>query len=276
MLIQKPMRHCSSRETASANAGKSFTGTGMHGKFAARTLLEDGKPEPAGMAFPAYSRTNENLSAIVSGMEIKPGDRVLAACGAGDVVFAALSVTPNVKGVDISPWQVAFTSGRARMLTEGDYHHFFGLDDLGNGFDRPLNEKNIRYLLGIGDDTHLENINFESQHAPRLKSIRANAPGLYLEAGDLYDVLHREADRYNRIYLSNILTLVKKEKMEQIVESLPLGAVIYASGNFRPLLAAADYKEEFCERVPLDSRLTSIARASERDFWEPEVYVKVR
>lgn len=222
-----------------------------------------------------YNRTNEDLSAIVEGLEIKPTDRVLMCCGAGNALFASLALTSHVKGVDINKQQIEYTFERTRMLTKRDYYGFFGLDDLGDKkFDRPLNEKDICYLLGIEDEIPVEDIDF-SQQFPKFELMRSRVGGLSLESGDFYDVLAREAGDYNKIFISNILALVAEEKMRHIINSLPVGAVIYFSGNHHAALLGNNCEEEFYRRFPLDPRLTSIARSKEGDFWKPEVYVKV-
>ena len=53
-----------------------------------------------------YARTNEDLTAIVKGLDVNPADYILAVGGSGDQAFALLENAKRVLAVDAEDQQV--------------------------------------------------------------------------------------------------------------------------------------------------------------------------
>src|SRR3989344_2954196 len=67
-----------------------------------------------------YAASNEIIDAVIQGMDIQKGDRILAICGSGDIPLACLGKSPEkVVAVDRSIWQLRHTAIRAELLQRG-------------------------------------------------------------------------------------------------------------------------------------------------------------
>ena len=72
-----------------------------------------------------YISTNENLDAIVLGMDVNSNDRILAMGGSGDQAFALLEKAGSVTVVDRNSAQIWYIKQRAELIRQKAYEFFF-------------------------------------------------------------------------------------------------------------------------------------------------------
>src|SRR3989344_8254855 len=71
-----------------------------------------------------FTRTNENLLAIVRGLDVSINDYILVVGGSGDQAFALLEYARKGLAVDINQTQVNYIIEQAKSLTKRDYESF--------------------------------------------------------------------------------------------------------------------------------------------------------
>lgn len=203
-----------------------------------------------------HHTTNENLDAIIAGLDLKPDDSVLAVAGSGDQAFAILEYVRKVEAVDINPNQIDFIKLNVKALKLNKYDLF----QRGPEFFHCVRDRQD-YFLQQG----------------RLNRIRSNLGNLnILEPSDIFSV--RSKIKWSKIYLSNVLDHVDSDRilpgMLALLENLSLGGVIYAPGGF----GSFNEKNVNCQLLGLkkEEELTEKAqRFQDIYYFESAVYRKV-
>lgn len=226
--------------------------------------------------------TNENLGAIVAGLDIQPRDRVLAVAGSGDQPLALLEKAAFVKAVDINFSQIDYFKQRVRALKAGDYDSFLKSDLDPDWVD-----------IFTCSDFAKANLVLRNKYfseSKRLNRIRANLGNLAIaKPQNILDVIEQE-NGFSKVYLSNIIdcSFISRELsliLGKLAQRLPSNGLIYVA-NHETLFEIAnpdrakngDYKKygldacflppEFC----LDLRLTKKVRKYYNGIWSPAVY----
>ena len=223
----------------------------------------------AGLAFQA---TNESIPAIMEGLQIQQGDRVLAVCGSGDQAFAMLELADYVTAVDSSKLQILYAKCRLAQIKRGDFKRFHTL--LPHcGSNITYREQRSRYFT-----------------LSKLQTLKLKVDRLRLERGDMYKFSPRRIreGRFNKIYLSNLLcygdyySRNNTNFLDMLVSVLPCGGLIYTVGvglSYGFSQEAGDLPLAVC-----DTALTNIARNTEivrntegsSTCWNPTVFRRVK
>jgi hypothetical protein len=151
-----------------------------------------------------YKKTNENLEAIVKGLNIKPNDYILAVGGSGDQPFALIEYAEKVLAVDINGYQIRRMHRQNESLKIDDYESFWK-------------------RRGSKDYFNQE----------KLEAIRKKLSGLEIRKADILNVCQNE-NGFNKIYLSNALNGHRDELgpcLSIVSRSIPLGGLVYASNG---------------------------------------------
>jgi len=227
-----------------------------------------------------YSSTNENLKAIVLGLDLSAEDRVLAVAGSGDQAFAMLEFAKQVKTVDLCPDQLLFVRIRAERLKNGDYEGFLNVDYtcLACGWTPPDIYKKAK-------QNSREYFSYD-----RLERIRDNLDNLLItEPRDILEMAQTETG-YSKIYLSNaffycreygVINADDKQVLGNIACKMPLNGLIYVANHnllAKKLGRRKLFRKTFLPReLRVDRKLTRVARKKE-PFWffKPAVYRKVK
>jgi len=183
--------------------------------------------------------TNESLAGIITGMDISPGDKVLAIGGSGDQAFAILEFAKKVVAVDKSKDQVDFIRQKVEFLRERDYDGFLGivLFDARDYAD-PMSEE-------AKERMQLEKVRrYFTEDPRRLERIRNNLQNLEIRCENIIDSV-KEPSAYTKVYLSNSNLFLRQPKgimqtyFSSVAANLPIGAIIYLA-NHDMLLGKAE------------------------------------
>ena len=217
-----------------------------------------------------YTFTNENLAAIMEGLDVTEGDRILAVGGSGDQAFAMLEVADRVGVIDTNPTQLEFIYRRAVLLAANDY----------DGFLRSTEE-------GMCDDvfdwSHIGGRPNEEYflEPERLRRIRSKLNRLeFLKPRNIMG-LGPIIQGYNKVYLSNANIAQKGYKwlrLGAISAELPMWGLMYFADNGELNARTTPQARLFSHGLALEERLSRVAQAREREtgnIWTPEVLKKV-
>jgi SAM-dependent methyltransferase len=199
-----------------------------------------------------FLHTNEGLDAIIAGLEIKPTDSVLAICGSGDQAFAMLEYAKDVVAVDTDKAAIEYVILRKRLLEEGNFYCFLSKDE----------KRSTGYIKGINDAEYAEIVDYFTYQ--RLGEIRNRLVDLQFREGDIFKHLEKNPNTFSKIYLSNAIDYLKKEKDVRILNRVAgmsgLGTLIYVSTGY---WLDAPIKQAALKGLEIDQRLTAIARDKE-------------
>lgn len=219
--------------------------------------------------FPWFQTTDENLEAVVSGMDLSPEDRVVAICGSGDQAFAMLESAGSVTAVDFVEVQIEFVKKRAQLLQKGKYEDFLAVG---------VNEDD-RYRDLVKQDAEKRNPYF--QVPGRLSKIRDKLAHLDFIEGKIFTVAPT-LQPFSRLYLSGTMGQCGENEriakaMKQTLDNLEINGLIYVTMGTDPFERMLDMTPT--TNVKLSGPLTTKARDKERlhgrPIWEPTVYRKV-
>ncbi len=208
--------------------------------------------------------TNENLEAIILGLDPQPDDVVLAVCGSGDQAFAILEYVESVVAFDISTAQINFAIQRKRALGEGNYTRFLCLDELSGHSGQEVRSRK-KYFLKEG----------------RLERIRRKLDSLLFRVGDITNAFFGEATQYSKVYLSNILTdsdflfNSPPRVLSAISANLSTGSLVYDPSGPPVLREETDLFITLPQNLEIEFELTHKARLNERSIYRysPVVYI---
>jgi len=231
-----------------------------------------------------YYVTNENLEAIMLGLDIQEGDRVLAICGSGDQALAMLENGAEVVAVDKVRAQLVYAREQVKLLRQGNFDGFLNppQDDHTSCFYQNRKEyfschgrlEKIRSNLGrisfiegnifcLGDGTISIVQGPGERILPALKSFLWNVAKTILQKP------------FTKIYLSNAVDLsyfdVDSYSIGQLMDRLVSGGLIYQTCRYESDLF------KIVHRLKLDIDLTSIAQSKEKMGWYrwwPMIYRK--
>ncbi len=210
----------------------------------------------------SHEHTNENLEAIVAGLDVHPDDIVLAVCGSGDQSFALLEKAGKVLSVDNYYAQLEYAKNRAELLHSGNYKAFLSVKHEDETCKGSLARRNSYF----------------SQKG-RLKRIRDSLGNLHFILGDVFDAAMNGQNEFSNVYLSNVFAHGYESVepyyrlLNQIAHNLPQGGLIYIS-NQKGIESQAKYEYvalTYPDELQIDTRLTELARSLER-CWTPIVY----
>lgn len=223
--------------------------------------------------FPEFQYTNENLEAIVAGLNVQKDDRVLAICGSGDQPFAILEKAREVVAMDWDPTQLLYSKWRTNLLKLRRFERFLQIRQEDPFTTTARQDSRRRYF-------------YQFEVLPR---IRSNLANLSFLQRDLIDVSYKlKPHEFSKIYLSNAVCpnysypAFRKygEFLGRLTGGLQEGGLIYLS-NYDVIEKEAKKGGltitnpsclEVCEH------LTLLAREKEKEaqsFWVPIVYRKV-
>jgi len=225
----------------------------------------------AGLAFQA---TNESIPAIMEGLQIQQGDRVLAICGSGDQAFAMLELADYVTAVDSSKLQILYARCRLAQIKRGDFKRFYTL--LSHcGSSAAYREQRSRYFT-----------------LSKLQTLKWKVDRLRLEREDMYKFSPRRImeGRFNKIYLSNLLCYEGNSLrnnysfLDMLASALPCGGLIYAISVGHGLSCGFSQEAGDLPLAVCDTALTNIARNTEivrntegsSTCWNPTVFRRVK
>lgn len=216
--------------------------------------------------------TNERLEAVVAGLDVKEGDRILAVCGSGDQAFALLENASYVLAADLNEFQVKYAESRAELLKKGD---------IGGFFSQP------RYYDAeeANDFMHMK-IYFSKEG--RLERIREKLARLDFRVADFTGCL--ESAQFNKFFISNILGYhgfcMNSEccrLMKLLSSRLPAGGLIYIANNddlersrtYASAFIRINQPDMWPKELVKDEMLTKEAASRESLLWKPAVYRKL-
>src|SRR3989344_1381131 len=243
-----------------------------------------------------YYYTNENLQAIVAGLDLSSKDTILAVGGSGDQAFALLEFAGEVKVVDNQPNQIGFIKQRVEALLAGDDEAFFRNESKTATLIGPRNHQNsFLYDQLERDHNHLaaRRRRYFTEESGRLERIQERLTNLIIaEPGDLVKVAQQERGD-SKIYLSNILGYYDgladeedylRNSLNKVARNLPFGGIIYVT-NHNELVNSVWRAEIIVQdlavasflppKLEIDPVLSLKARAHEKDCWHPAVYRRV-
>jgi len=210
-----------------------------------------------------YTHTNEDLRAIVHGLDLSLDDKVLAICGSGDQAFAMLEKAGEVVAVDYNQSQLKYALERLKHLKKGDHTRFLVPDP-----DEYFDLRNSRRY-------------FNWEKFQKIKS-RIDSLKIITDQINIFDSGLAMVD-FTKIYLSNALDYgygpIRKDRerlgsfnLEHFVEPLREGTLIYDTNLHHRF-------EVLCKNGCLEKEeeLTRIARWLEEGYhWNPTVYKKIK
>lgn len=167
-----------------------------------------------------YAATNENLNAIVLGLDVNSKDYILSVAGSGDQAFALLENAGKVLAVDIEHRQCNYIRGQVRCLADGDYEGFLRR--------RLMKDGKLEYLFEFERSSGTKY--FDKK---RLDRTRKKVSYLEIREANILDVCQNERG-FNKIYLSNSLIGHPDElgpKLQIVSDSIPVGGLVYASNG---------------------------------------------
>lgn len=220
---------------------------------------------------PTYLYTNENLDAIVKGLDVNETDDVLTLLGSGDQAFALLEYANSVLAVDIEEDAVKYAQYRLEALKAGDIGEFL----------KPRRFCDLNCSVPL--DKERSNIYF--MRGNRMEKIREKAGRLQIIHKSIYEV--NDLERFSKAYVSNALgyelsqASIKQAEnfLEELAQKLKIPGMAYIASKYNPcppksvfFNAGADaikWPNMFC----IDERLTEEATALEKSFitWKPLV-----
>jgi hypothetical protein len=223
---------------------------------------------------PTWEYTNENLPAIITGLELKPEDIILSVCGSGDQAFAMLEHSKQVVAFDYNKLQIQFAIKRAEQLRKGDVDGFIQISE------------NVNYKLGnIGMLRAFRSRNmYFTQDTVNI--IKSKLNSIEFKLGNVFNAAEK---KFTKVYLSNSLTYnsydyvnssncpVKNEnisikRMKTLIDFLPQGALIYTASMKRKTSdIASKISQAFPRRLKIEKNLTTLAQEHET-AWCPTVY----
>ena len=165
-----------------------------------------------------YKISNESLPAIVTGLNARPRDRILAVGGSGDQALALLEFAGQVVAVDNSPAQVGLIRKRVGILRGGHYNEFFCHHP-----DETEDTKTARNQY-FAQNGRLQRI------ASRLDRLKILGPR------DIFEIIADSPQgAFNKFYLSNVLGYSFPKSAYQlagnIASQLPLCGLVYLAQN---------------------------------------------
>ena len=223
-----------------------------------------------------YQTTNESLDAIMAGLDVGSGDRVLAVGGSGDQAFAFAEKAAQVRVVDHSTPQLTYISGRIQALQEKDRENFllYLPEELNNECEGKIVEIRDEYFS-----------------RKRLNRIRRNLEKI--EIIGHRNVLRVSEEIYggmNKIYLSNVLgrSFFRdqmgeiKEILLKISKQVPKDSLIYIADTDWIISSIMNPHSDdlpvelHTKALKSDRELTLKARRLEIEknegFWAPTVF----
>jgi hypothetical protein len=235
-----------------------------------------------------YPRTNEDLIAIIKGLDLNREDKVLAVAGSGDQPFAMLPYVKEVFAVDTNPNQIKFIQKRKDWLKFKEYNYFLEehLDQLpteifysSNKGDLPLDQRRRNILKSKISKikSKLDNLTlFSNQSIQNEKFIKQ---------------MHESNISFTKIYASNVFNSwwdsssysSSCNELIQLIKLLSKEGLIYFSNGTE----ISEMKKDFPKELILENSLTKIARKYESRYgwrseydnikprWNPLVYRKV-
>ncbi len=206
-----------------------------------------------------YLITNEELEAIVNGLDVNENDIVLAVAGSGDQAFALLEYAKEIKAVDCNPSQIEHLKKRIEFLKNKDFEKFL---EVKKSLTKSLSEI-------------LERRNKYFRKNERLEKICNKLDSLKFKKGNIFQVAQKES--FNKLYLSNVPLKEEVYLFEKLLKKIPSGSLIYYShGKFFENIFLK-YKKEIPSCLKLDMDLTNKARKIQEGklVWKPSVYKKV-
>jgi len=239
-----------------------------------------------------YSCTNENLDAIMAGLNIGSVDRVLSVAGSGDQPLAMIEKAAHVFAVDSNLAQIDFVLARVKAIASGNYYGancFISRGCYDGCIKGSKSSQNAREL------TKRRNTYFWDEN--RLDRIRAQLKGLEVKQGDILELV-QDIRGFSKVYLSNVLGFGYTSNMKEawinellskVADGLPRDGLIYVANHNRVSFMALSGKNNRGIRLDkgfiedssflpsslcLDKDLTILARNYERDEWHPAIYRK--
>lgn len=205
-----------------------------------------------------YTHTNENLKAIIEGLNLKnlESGSCLAVGGSGDQSFAILEYVNDIAVVDINSFQIDLIKERVNLINNGDFSSFL---------NPQIKNKNLSRLYPIINYRNLINRNKYFSEENKLSNIRhkLNKMKIYHE-----DILNFNG-KFDFIYLSNIMSWKIKYDTKfslnlaflKLSENLNKNGLLYisdldiVSNNKR---MNGKYSKYLWKIIPLKTRLNKI------------------
>lgn len=205
-----------------------------------------------------FKLTNEDLDAITRTLIPRPYDKVLAICGSGDQPLALLEDAGEVYAIDKNEDQIEYAREKIKQLRDNRIDDFFHIN---NSADHIAVEKRKIYF----------------SKSKRLEKIISKLNNLVVCKRNLSDFNYY--GRFNKIYLSNVLTYDVRidycQLLEQMAFELSVGSIVYTARDVEFRLIERKYKG-IKHRLTEDTDLTKMARMySIETQWKPIVYRKV-
>lgn len=203
----------------------------------------------------AFMTTNENLSSIVKGLDVKPDDSIIAIAGSGDQAFALLEYAKKVLAVDREPFQVKYMNQMIEFIRNGDYESFLKSHTDWIWYEREIIEE--------------ESFPTNYLNPERIERVRKKLDSLKVREGDIFDVIGQE-EGFNKVYLSNMggskFSPYFCRLIKGVSDKLPSGGLIYISSG-----KEKGKSMDICPELVVDEHLSYLAR----EKWLPAVFRKI-
>lgn len=209
-----------------------------------------------------YSITNENLEAILFGLDFQKKDKVLSIGGSGDLAFLILPLVNSVEICDISEKQINFMNQRYKFLKKQTYEKFLNPIEKG-ACSKNKNKKRTEIFKRI-----------------KLLEIEKNIEKfkLYKKPESIFKFIKKNPHKFNKIYLSNSITYgftpnIKRyfENLEIISSNSKNGTLIYVSDFY--------FNQINLEKLNLkiEENLSQIAKKynNNKKLWNPTIFRKI-
>lgn len=218
---------------------------------------------------PYYSHTNESLPAIIAGLDIHQGDKILAVGGSGDQAIAMIGAGAIVVVSECSPIQLELIKERVRLIREGRWDEFFNIPFKGGTYDDIYRCSHNPAFAEFSLRRRAEYFGREGVREAITKNIeKLEVPE---KTTNILEVTMRKGRKFSKFYYSNISlhsTLFP-------FRGLPLESLSYFShdivSNSSPPRGRSRKVEPFFTKVARDLEWNPVW-----NFWEPIVYRKVR
>lgn len=212
-----------------------------------------------------YIATNENIDAIIKGLDVNNNDKVLSILGSGDQAFAMLEHS-KVIATDTIRAQLKFVNKRIEYLKENNFQDF-----LMKNYSVKKTREYIEGVITRTGEYVLEFINLRNNYflkEGRLENIKDNLDNLKIFNKNIIDCHNEE---FNKIYFSNALRA--GTNITELVDKLPHNGLIYLSNN-KVANSIIEYSDKYS--VVKDYELSNIACELEKTSYEkPGVYRKI-
>jgi len=204
--------------------------------------------------------TNESIEAIIIGLDVQSGDKILAIGGSGDQAFAMIGKGAIITTVDSDEDQLNFMFRRLNQIQNGDYEKFMS----------------NREWKGIRNQPYFSESFFQNIHS--------NTNNISIIQGNIFEIAEKNESQFDKVYLSNAPTYEigfphyqeVRKRIARGATGLKIGGLLYFSENYGWAISSQEFVREGLNFLKKESqRARKLETENKSNFgWIPYVFKK--